>query len=1121
MVSRVSRGKRGAKSRERRPRIVRRLFFEIAIGTAIAAIFCLKILNYADPQALLSSSVGHTAALAFDNTVSAIDNIPFFNHCPGPLNMIEISGGYVCVQGAPHGTYEDIYASYPLVGEGRESVYASTDQGSIGAANDLLRNRFDLPRYRPVQFPSLPTWSEDPYKAEYWRFEFYSLRPSLNLLYAYRATGRLAYAKQLVRLDLSFIAAEPGSRWAWADPHAAAFRCMALVDTWWKLRQDHQLPEAASTAILAELEKTGQFLADPDHYQPGENYGTNEAAALYGLAVAFPGLPHARQWLTLAEQRFQWQLNGLIDADGQLIENSPYYDFYTLEKYWQVYSYSLAHGDPISASFGARLKTMLNFATYILQPNSQVPLIGASLQATIHDSGVYAHMAASDPEFQYALSHGARGSAPPADSIYFPASELTVMRSGWGSGAEFARSTYVTYNVGRYRTAHSDLGALGLTVYGDGGDLLTDPGLYTYTPGAYHDYFHGTMSHNTVVVDGRSQVKGNGTGGELVTRDGVTYQSAESSLYSGVTHRRMVMMIDPDHLLVVDRLSSAAPHTYQQMFHLFPGARLAKAGLTVSGAGGTPRREITIQQLLPGGITESDTINRRGRAPDGLCSVKYGQLLPCYSVAYAAKGKDATFVTLLTIGAPRQAGFAISVADAGQRLHIADGQRDLTVSLGESTAIAPAARATDPAPPAVRTAAVPAASAPGDWSATGSGSLSAGNAGAGPGLSGVSLSANSGSQAMMVNNVVRLDLEGHDARIRLRVSGLQQLSDLRLRLSNDHWANSVSTSLLNAYTKDYAGQWVTVFVGSSGLGPGGGWQGSAPGFNWAKIDGMEIEMNTRQTGDQPSTVSLGQLTLVPAQDSGKVVFIFDDGLQTILPAASYLRANGMPGNVATIGQYVDYPALGYLNTFQLRSLQNSWGWDIVNETQEDADAVKQYFDHDNAAGFASDIAQQAAWLEANRLNSAPNWLIYPYGSTNAALERVVARYYMFARVLADGLDAYPYGDPHEITDLEIRSPGDMASNATSFTTPAEVASAVHQAMINHMTLILSFHGIHSAPGEPPGYPLALFKKVVDDVRESGIKVMTFSQLDRSNGVPVTNQIYASARPSQITVQISG
>ena len=42
-------------------------------------------------------------------------------------------------------------------------------QGSISAAADLLRNQYDIPRYAPVRLSAMPTWSEDPYSADYWR----------------------------------------------------------------------------------------------------------------------------------------------------------------------------------------------------------------------------------------------------------------------------------------------------------------------------------------------------------------------------------------------------------------------------------------------------------------------------------------------------------------------------------------------------------------------------------------------------------------------------------------------------------------------------------------------------------------------------------------------------------------------------------------------------------------------------------------------------------------------------------------------------------------------------------------------------------------------------------------
>ncbi|MGH8399189.1 MAG: polysaccharide deacetylase family protein, partial [Gammaproteobacteria bacterium] len=285
---------------------------------------------------------------------------------------------------------------------------------------------------------------------------------------------------------------------------------------------------------------------------------------------------------------------------------------------------------------------------------------------------------------------------------------------------------------------------------------------------------------------------------------------------------------------------------------------------------------------------------------------------------------------------------------------------------------------------------------------------------------------------------------------------------------------------------------------------------------------IRLEVSSRASGLGPISVSLGRMVLLPGQKQGKLVFVFDDGYQSILPAAQYMREKSMRGDVAAIGKYVDNPTPDHLNLYQLKSLQNNWGWDIVNHTQEHVDAVQSYYDNHDLGGYASDILQQAAWLEANHLNSAPNWLIYPHGSINEPLEHVVSRYYMFARVVADNPDASPYGDPHAISDFEIQYPGDGEGGDVGYTPPSEVLATVHEAIAHHLTVILTFHRIHSEASDPPGYPLALFKRVVNGISASGIKVMTLSQLDRSNGVPTNNHIYVrTGRPSQITVNLHG
>ena len=42
-----------------------------------------------------------------------------------------------------------------------------------------------------------------------------------------------------------------------------------------------------------------------------------------------------------------------------------------------------------------------------------------------------------------------------------------------------------------------------------------------------------------------------------------------------------------------------------------------------------------------------------------------------------------------------------------------------------------------------------------------------------------------------------------------------------------------------------------------------------------------------------------------------------------------MHAHGLEGDVAVIGKDADYPSRGYLTVFDLKMLQNKWGWDIV------------------------------------------------------------------------------------------------------------------------------------------------------------------------------------------------
>ena len=630
----------------------------------ILILFAVKVADHAFPEAIRFANVERWIGRQYASVTGWIADQPLLHTCPKARPMFVVPGGYVCAAASQRSVAARVFEDYPLSGGPREVIYTAIGAGSLSDANKLMRGLVSVPLYAAVPLSSTAPWQMDPYHAVYWRFYYYSLRPTVSLLEAYKETGRRAYVQRLLAIVTDFFAHEARSPEAWADDHAVAFRAMVLAYEWWELRRLHILTEVESAAFLAELTKTGDFLSDPNHYQPEMNHGTNESAALLELGVDFPGLPGAAQRLETARTRLTQSLTLLFDADGVLIENSPYYHFYELDKYWQIYKLGRTTDTPITAAFWSRLKAMTDYATYILQPNDAIPLLGASLADSVHNAGSFAQIARAIPTFRYVLTQGAAGTRPAHTSVTFRASGQTVMRSGWGRGAGYANAAYLTFNVGAYRPAHSDLDALGITLYDNGASLLPRPRALHLRSRWMRRLFHGTASHNTVVVDGRNQQQGSAYAGPLVTRGGVTFQSGFSALYDGVQHRRTVVMIDKNHFVVVDRLRSQQRHLYAQMFHLAPGARLRQHGLTVTGVGAISAQNVTISQLAPAGMALQATIGQT-QPPMGLCSTRYQVARPCYALAYKEYGRQAAFTTLISVGRP-DPGFAASY-DSGRR----------------------------------------------------------------------------------------------------------------------------------------------------------------------------------------------------------------------------------------------------------------------------------------------------------------------------------------------------------------------------------------------------------------------------------------------------------------------
>ena len=116
-------------------------------------------------------------------------------------------------------------------------------------------------------------------------------------------------------------------------------------------------------------------------------------------------------------------------------------------------------------------------------------------------------------------------------------------------------------------------------------EILIDPGTYTYV-GPERDWFRGSSGHNTIRIDGQNQAVPMGMFRWLnpprvrvrqwTTNPEQDFLDAECS-YTGFIHRRRILFVKPDLVLLVDDISGLeGEHTVEQFWH--PGELAARAG---------------------------------------------------------------------------------------------------------------------------------------------------------------------------------------------------------------------------------------------------------------------------------------------------------------------------------------------------------------------------------------------------------------------------------------------------------------------------------------------------------------------------------------------------------------
>jgi len=413
---------------------------------------------------------------------------------------------------------------------------------------------------------------------------------------------------------------------------------------------------------LTQIERNLSYYFSPNTHLLGE------ALALYVAGRALPALAASPHRAAVGRRVLVAEIDRQIMSDGGHCERSTHYHRYTLDFYLLALAVARITGDPIAATFEAAAARLGAAARLLADAGGRLPHIGDddagsllpicgraaddirdSLATAAALTGRHELRAGETPEESlWLLNHRPLAdalersrSAPIQHAIAsgsLPETGYYVSRSPAGDHLVIDGGPHGYQNGGH---AHAD--ALSLTLTVRGVPLLIDPGTACYTTDPERrNRFRSTALHNTVLLDHRPQSIPSGpfhwaqTASATVLRwranGSFDYADAIHDGYRPLAHRRRVLALHGDLLVVADLIDGAGEHTVAAHWHVDPRWHVAVRGRSAA----LSNDERHVELMVPHGLMEAFTADEAEGL--GWQAPVYGRVEPATTIRASSRG---------------------------------------------------------------------------------------------------------------------------------------------------------------------------------------------------------------------------------------------------------------------------------------------------------------------------------------------------------------------------------------------------------------------------------------------------------------------------------------------------
>lgn len=302
----------------------------------------------------------------------------------------------------------------------------------------------------------------------------------------------------------------------------------------------------------------------------------NAAIAVIGLALHDEAMVN---YSINGQSGVRFQLSHSILPDGFWYEGTASYHFYALAAMqWQVLALRNAG---IHIDSDPTYRSMYEAPRDYMFPNGTWPAVNDSdpvsvaSQADIFEVGYGLY---NEPGLGVLAAEGKRDSLMAflwgADTLPEGHRALPASRNFEGLGATMLRQNQpnnpvaVHFDYGPHGGAHGHQDKLAIILFDHGTDVIPDPGRLAYGAPLHTQWYKTSLAHNTVIVDGKSQLS---TEGELVNSDftgAVQFATARcNTAYKDVDLTRSLALA-PAYLLDVVTGQSSVDHTWDLAWHV-------------------------------------------------------------------------------------------------------------------------------------------------------------------------------------------------------------------------------------------------------------------------------------------------------------------------------------------------------------------------------------------------------------------------------------------------------------------------------------------------------------------------------------------------------------------------